>query len=102
MKHLVKWLNGKSIETTKKIVVNQSSNKEIQILDFENTLIRLGNKQDFYENLLKIYSKNYSNLVKELSNLISNKKDDEVKRFIHTLKSVTGNIGATKFNEFYY
>lgn len=97
---LVQWLNGKSIETTKKTVVNQSSNKETKILDFENTLIRLGNKQEFYATLLKIYSKNYCNLVYKLSNLISNKKDDEVKRFIHTLKSVTANIGATKFNEF--
>ena len=29
-----------------------------------------------------------------------NKKYDEAKRFIHSLKGVTGNIGAMKLNKF--
>ena len=91
---LVKWLNVKSIKS------NEDSIKEIPVLDIEKTLLRLCNKQDFYKKLLKIYEDNYRNLVKELSDLISNKQYDETKRFIHSLKSVTGNIGATKFNNF--
>ena len=80
--------------------INETANKKIEVLDIEKTLVRLGNKRDFHENLLKMYKKNYSNSVKELSDLIRNKQYDEIKRLIHNLKSVTGNIGAIKLNNF--
>ena len=96
---LVKWLPVKSMQSDKNSI-NRPCYKKNEILDVEQTILRLGNKQDLYKNLLKIYEKNYSNLVKELSDLISNKQYDETMRFIHTLKSVTGNIGAMKLNNF--
>jgi len=96
---LVKWLSSNSLKTRINHVVENSNNKN-EILDIEKTLIRLGNKKDFYMGLLKKYSINYSDLVKELSDFIRNKQYDETKRFIHSLKSVTGNIGAMKLNNF--
>ena len=96
---IAKWLHVKSIKRDESCI-NETPNKKIEVLDIEKTLARLGNKRDFYENLLKMYKKNYSNSVKELSDLIRNKQYDEIKRFIHNLKSVTGNIGAIKLNNF--
>ncbi|TGE32179.1 response regulator [Desulfosporosinus sp. Sb-LF] len=75
-------------------------NEKVEILDIEKTLIRLGNKQAFYYDLLKRYSDDYSNIVKEISDMRLNKQYDEVKRFVHSLKSVTGNIGALKLSRF--
>jgi signal transduction histidine kinase/DNA-binding response OmpR family regulator len=96
---LAKWLVGNSVKNTenplKKIV-----NGEIETLDFDKTLIRLGNKEEFYYDLLKKYCDNYSNLVSDFSDMKMNKKYDEAKRFIHSLKGVTGNIGAMKLNKF--
>jgi len=92
---LAKWLLGISIKNLEK-----PSSEKLEILDFEKTLIQLGNKQDFYYDLLKRYSDNYSNLVKELLDMRLNRQYAEAKRFIHSLKSVTGNIGAMKLSQF--
>jgi len=96
---LEKWLLGNSVENRGKSI-KETLNETIQILDFEKTLIRLGNKQEFYYDLLKRYSDNYSHLVKELSDMRLNQQNNEAKRLIHSLKSVTGNIGAIKLNRY--
>jgi two-component system sensor histidine kinase/response regulator len=96
---LIKWLNGKSINPIESQTI-EITNNENEILDIEKTLVRLGNKKDFYVDLLKRYEKSYSNITKELLELMENKKRDETKRFIHSLKSVTANIGAIKLNNF--
>jgi len=80
--------------------VEKPSNEKVRILDYGNTLIRLGNKQDFYYDLLKRYCDNYSNLVIELSDMTLKQEYEEAKRLIHSLKSVTGTIGAMKLCRF--
>lgn len=92
---LEKWLLGKSVENIEKY-----SDGTLQILDVNKTIIRLGNKPEFYDDLLKRYSDNYSHLLEDLKDLRLNQQEDEVKRLIHSLKSVTGNIGAMKLNRF--
>ena len=92
---LGKWLLGNSMT-----IVEKPAKEKIEILEFEKTLIRLGSKQEFYYGLLTRYSKNYSNLAKELSEMRLNGQDEEAKRLIHSLKSVTGNIGAIKLSQF--
>lgn len=96
---LAKWISGNVIEDSVNHV-KEVLTEEIEILDFDRTLSRFGNKQDFYNDLLKRYYDNYSNLANEFSTMRENKKYDEAKRFIHSLKSVTGNIGAIKLNKF--
>lgn len=96
---LVKWLSGDSTQTNGR-AIKEIPNEEIQVLDFEQTLLRLGNKQAFYFDLLKRYTNNYSNLVDKFSKLRLNKQEEDAKRLIHSLKSVTGNIGAVKLNQF--
>jgi len=96
---LAKWLGGNIIRNTEK-PLKKIVNEEFETLDFDKTLIRLGNKENFYYDLLKRYYDNYSNLVNEFSDMRINKKYDDAKRFIHSLKGVTGNIGAMKLNRF--
>jgi CheY-like chemotaxis protein len=96
-KPLKETLEGKNITLEEKI---ESSKEKVEILDFDETLIKLGNKQDFYYSLLKRYNDSYSNLVNEFSDMRKNKQYDEAKRFIHSIKGVTGNIGAMKLNKF--
>ena len=96
---LVKWLIGDNTQNIDKPLM-ETSNEKIDILDFNRTLVRLGNKQNFYYDLLKKYWENYSDLVNEFSNLRKNKQYVDAKRFVHSLKSVTGNIGAMKLNRF--
>jgi len=96
---LGKWLTGNSTKNIENSL-KETSDEKIEVLDFNKTLIRLANKQNFYYDLLKKYCDNYSNLINEFSDMRMNKQYDEAKRFIHSLKSVTGNIGAMKFNKF--
>ena len=96
---LEKWFSGNRITDTDDSV-KKTSQEKVEILDFEQTLIRLGNKKDFYYDLLKRYCDTYNNLAQEYSDMRLNKQNDEANRFIHSLKSVTGNIGAMKLNRF--
>lgn len=96
---LEKWLIGKGTKNGETFI-ERTSDENIHILDFDKTLIRLGNKQDFYYDLLKRYCENYANLVEEFSDMRLNQQNDEAKRLIHSLKSVTGNIGAMKLSRF--
>jgi len=103
---LGKWLTGnntKNVKNSLKEISNEQKetlDEKVEILDFDRTLIRLGSKQNFYYDLLKRYCDNYSNLADEFSGMRQDKKDDEAKRFIHSIKGVTGNIGAMKLNNF--
>jgi two-component system, sensor histidine kinase and response regulator len=96
---LAKWLSGNTIGNTEK-PLKKVVNEEFEILEFNKTLIKLGNKENFYYDLLKKYYDNYSNLVDEFSDMTKNEKYEDAKRFIHSLKGVTGNIGAMKLNKF--
>lgn len=96
---LAKWLvpnDNKNIEKPLKKI----DNEENEILAFDKTLIRFGNKEEFYCDLLKRYQDSYTNLQKEFWDMILNEKYDDAKRYIHSLKGVTGNIGAMKLNKF--
>ena len=96
---LAKWLGGNiSINTEKSL--KKLVSEEIEILEFNKTLTRLGSKENLYYELLKKYHDNYNTLENEFSEMRINNKYDDMKRFIHSLKGVTGNIGAMKLNKF--
>lgn len=96
---LVKWLTGDEKRNIKR-PLKEDSYEKVEVLDFDRTLIRLGNKQSFYYDLLNRYYDNYNNLANEFSAMRRNKQYDEAKRFIHSIKGVTGNIGAIKLSRF--
>lgn len=96
---LTKWVADNSVKKVER-PLREFENREIKILDFDKTLKRLGNKEEFYYDLLKRYYDNYNDFINEFYDMMVNKKYDEAKRFIHSIKSVTGNIGAIKLNKF--
>lgn len=96
---LVKWLSGKGMESSDKLIA-KSTDGAAPILDSEKAIIRLGNKPEFYYDLLKKYSSGYDNAGELLLIMLESRQTDEAKRFVHTLKGVTGNIGAVKLNQF--
>lgn len=93
-KTLVKWITDTSTENIEKPI------KKAEVLDFNRTLVKLGNDENFYYDLLTIYCNNYRDMVDQFSSMRENQQYGDAKRFIHSLKSVTGNIGAMKLNKF--
>ncbi|AET69921.1 signal transduction histidine kinase [Desulfosporosinus orientis DSM 765] len=90
---LEKWLLGKGVKCLEAV-----DDEVIEVLDIEKTLLRLNQKREFYEDLLRRYAANYSNWVNDFSNLRQKQTDEEAQRLIHSLKGVTGTIGAMKLN----
>jgi len=69
-------------------------------LNIEAALKRLNNKKSLYLNILKKFAENNKEVAKEISTTYNKKDYDTAKRVIHTLKGVSGNIGADNINEF--
>ena len=67
---------------------------DITGFDTETALIRIGGNSDLYIKLLGDFHREYSDAVNEYQKLI--KKDDlePARRLIHTIKGVSGNLGA--------
>ena len=98
---LAKWLVGRNtLINDLERPINSFVTEEVKVLEFDKTLIKLGNKESFYNELLKKYMDAYSSITNEFSTMINHKNYDEAKRFIHSLKGITGNIGAMKINKF--
>lgn len=104
---LSKWINKKGLEKKKKKASSSDfSEKEkvnvpvIEGLNTEDGLSRMNYNAELYLKLLKKFAANYSNFVSELKDVIEEDKAEESRRMIHTLKGVSGNIGAVSLHEF--
>ncbi|MCU4174375.1 PAS domain S-box protein [Carboxylicivirga sp. N1Y90] len=76
--------------------------KEINIPEFEHINIveglkRVNNNKELYADLLQKFHKRYSSFEQDLAELLTT--TDELKRYIHTLKGTSGNIGAIDLHE---
>ncbi|MFA7326815.1 MAG: response regulator [Candidatus Kapaibacterium sp.] len=69
---------------------------ENPLLDFNNTLSRLGNNRSLYKDLINTFVKKYSLFVNELSVLFESEDFEAIKLKIHSLKGDSRNIGALK------
>lgn len=90
---LEKWLSGKGVKSREAV-----KEEAVEILAYEKTLLRLNGKKEFYADLLRRYAANYGSWSRDISRLKENQEEEEAKRLIHTLKGVSGTIGATKLN----
>lgn len=80
---------GKKVEKSKHITT--SSNLEF---DKQNALKRLGNNEELWrKTFCKFYDK-YKNLEQDVQNLLLHASYEEIQRYIHTLKGLSGSIGA--------
>jgi len=90
---LSKWLEpSPSSDTHKKsspaVLVN------LQGIDMQYGLNRVGNNQDLYNKLLTEFLADHQNTVSKLMSYLDNGDFTEAKRLCHTLYGVSGNIGA--------
>jgi len=63
-------------------------------LDFDGAVSRMGGNRDKYINILKSFIEHHKDDGVKIKELIASGKDDELKRFLHSLKGSAANIGA--------
>ena len=96
---MVKWIEPKErvVSIKKKAeTVSQSINIQnfLQRFNAKEALERVANNEKIYLSIIGKYVKGYQNFISRLEEMILNKDDDQIKIEIHTLKGVSGNIGA--------
>lgn len=97
-KVLNKWLNKSIVnrQIDKKEVNSNSDIPKFKNINTEDSLKRLGGNTNLYKKLLVKYYNNYKDINEE--KIINLRKEDHVefKRFFHSLKGVSGMLGANK------
>lgn len=71
--------------------------KKHETLDFEGAIRRLGGREDKYIDILRSFIELHENDSVKIRELSESGKNDELKRFLHTLKGSAANIGALGF-----
>ncbi len=71
---------------------------EFKNIDVMNGIVRVGGNKQLYLNLLEKFYDNYSNLVSEIKSAIDKKNSELSIRLVHTIKGVSGNLGANELN----
>ena len=108
-KAIVNW----AVKPAKKTTVNSQQSaikqknkieKEIDIpeipgLNTESALVRMNNKKKLYLSILEKFYNNNQNFITELKVTLDKGDQETAQRLIHTLKGVTGNIGADSLHE---
>jgi CheY-like chemotaxis protein len=89
---LIKHIHRKNVEI--KQTSTGSLPYEIDGINLEDGLYRLGNKRASYEKLLKSYATVYSSIKEECAQLMSDQNAQALAAYVHTLTGITGNIGA--------
>ena len=104
---LVKWIepgkreipeiNEKPPEITKEKSDRSSSAlpNSLPGIDIKTGLERVAGNQKLYRNLLKKFSKNQANAIEKIKDALQSQDLELATRLAHTLKGVSGNIGAT-------
>ncbi len=72
---------------------------DIQGLNIEAALGRMNNKKSLYLSILKKFVENNQTVMTDIKTAYIAKDYDTAKRLIHTLKGVSGNIGADEIHE---
>jgi CheY-like chemotaxis protein/HPt (histidine-containing phosphotransfer) domain-containing protein len=77
-------------ESNKKVEITKSSknSNSSSLIDKSEALIRLGNNLELYNKILKNFYSDYNSI--KLNDI----SEDEIKRVIHTIKGLSGSIGA--------
>lgn len=71
---------------------------DIEGLNIEGALKRINNKKTLYLNILNKFAEGNLRLVSEIEAVYNNKDYETAKRLIHTLKGVSGNLGADEIH----
>jgi two-component system sensor histidine kinase/response regulator len=86
----------------KDISIQQTSGEvlpyQIEGINLQDGLYRLGNKRASYEKLLKSYAAVYGNIEEECEQLLRDQQIKPIAAYVHTLSGITGNIGALELH----
>jgi len=105
---MVEWIkpDGKKKEKRKKKKVTDIKEKTENIeipnipgLNIQSALGRMNNKKKLYLNILEKFYNNNQNFITEIKATLEKDDYETAQRLIHTLKGVSGNIGAESLNE---
>ncbi len=103
---LVRWINPKTIIEDQLSVQNNTLNSRIPVnndiqlpqsipgIDTEIGLRRVMGNKKLYLNILHEFSQDYKDLQTTVSKALSENEFSTAERLVHTLKAVSGNIGA--------
>jgi CheY-like chemotaxis protein/HPt (histidine-containing phosphotransfer) domain-containing protein len=92
-----KWIPDKIIND--KVAIIESDTKlHIDYLDTDYAM-KLFKDKDFYISILKKFEKTYKDKAEIIQNMLFNNDIKTAKEELHTLKGVSGNIGATELNK---
>lgn len=100
---LVKWMPAAKLNVGNESQKIKSDNEEFQInipgLDFKLGLKRVLGKKKLYINLLKKYISGQKNVFVEMKDMLSKGDWHSAERLAHTLKGVSGTIGAVAIQD---
>ncbi len=106
-KSLLTWIKPKKANHKNRHIQRTSSIEndnsiilpEIPGINTEDGLKRVGGNKNFYLKILSQFAENHLDFVPELLNAIDRNDEELAIRNTHSLKSVSGNLGATKLYE---
>jgi HPt (histidine-containing phosphotransfer) domain-containing protein len=73
--------------------------ERIEGMDIKKGLERVNNNRELYLRILQRFLFSVSAFQKKTNELLQNKKAEEIKTLLHSLKGVSGNLGATRVYE---
>ncbi len=99
---LVKWIkpgNRRGNETRSNDTASQVNFPEkLEGINIQSGLLILGGNKTLYNKLLIQFKQDYTDIFVSLQKSYQDQNKDELKQIIHTMKGVSGNIGAEELN----
>lgn len=87
------------LKAEKTEVIEEVMIPKIPDLNITDALRRVNNNKKLYVNILNKFSENYKDIVQKIKTSYQKKDYETAKRIIHTLKGVSGNIGADEIHQ---
>ncbi|UBM63529.1 response regulator [Candidatus Sulfidibacterium hydrothermale] len=92
-KYASKTGNGESSSEIKDLL------RQIKGLNIEEGLQRVNNNQELYFQVLRKFIKNTPSIQEKFQKLIIEKNTDAIRKELHALKGITGNLGAVELHQ---
>jgi HPt (histidine-containing phosphotransfer) domain-containing protein len=81
---------------------DQQNQSNASPIDYASALERIGGDEDFLNELLELYSTEFSNYFEKLQDAIQNSDYQSIRDISHTLKGSSANLSLIKLQEISY